>query len=82
MAFQNFGVIFVNKKQTSKKGAEYFSGKTEGSEEFDLMAFIKESKSGVKYLSVVKVTKDDDYQPKAASTEGTNGGVNPSDLPF
>jgi hypothetical protein len=85
MAFKNIAVIFIGKKLTSKNGKTYFSGKTEGSEDFDIMAFLNESKDGrTKYLSVTQVTKDKNYKSRQTnkSEEFSDEQVDPDDLPF
>lgn len=60
---RNVGVIFLSKKLTSKGGNEYYSGKPEGSEGFNLMGFLKESQSGTKYMSLV-ATDDEEQKPE------------------
>lgn len=60
---RNVGVIFLSKKLTSKGGNEYYSGKLEGSEGFNLMGFLKESQSGTKYMSLV-ATDDEEQKPE------------------
>lgn len=52
---QQIGVIFFSKRLKTKKGNEYYSGRLEGSQGFNLMAFVKTAKSGTKYLSLVEV---------------------------
>lgn len=65
---RNVGVIFLSKKLTSKGGNEYYSGKLEGSEEFNLMGFLKESQSGTKYMSLV-ATDDEEQKPEVEVKE-------------
>lgn len=61
---RNVGVIFLSKKLTSKGGNEYYSGKLEGSEGFNLMGFLKESQSGTKYMSLVATDDEESNQPE------------------
>lgn len=93
---RNIGVIFLSKKLTSKSGNEYYSGKLEGAEEFNLMGFLKESASGTKYMSLV-ATDEEENKSKAESGEAavkpkpvkqgnlldnTETIIDPDDLPF
>lgn len=91
---KNIGVIFTSKKLTSKNGKEYFSGKLEGSEGFNLMAFVGESAKGVKYLSLVEVedvqVKENKEEAKVvtqkpvikSNKDNTEKIIDPDDLPF
>ena len=65
---RNIGVVFLSKKLTSKSGNEYFSGKLEGAEGFNLMGFLKESASGTKYMSLV-ATDDEEQKPEVEVKE-------------
>lgn len=94
---KTIGAVFLTKKLTTKAGHEYYSGKTEGSEEFNMMAFVKESKAGNKYLSLVRTDLDDEGQGakrEAKTTENpiqrelpkeadnSESIIDPNDLPF
>ena len=95
---KTIGVIFLSKELTSKSGNKYFSGKMEGSEEFNLMGFIKESKSGTKYMSLVRTDLDESGEVVEKTTsdkpmfnqkpqekkvvDNTETIIDPSDLPF
>lgn len=61
---RNVGVIFLSKRLTSKGGNEYYSGKLEGSEGFNLMGFLKESQSGTKYMSLVATDDEESNKPE------------------
>lgn len=58
------GVLFTSKKLTTKSGKDYFSGRTDDAPEgtFNLMGFLRVSKSGTKYISIVRT---DSGAPKA-----------------
>lgn len=94
---KQIGVIFLSKKLTTKKGHAYYSGKTEGAEGFNLMAFVRESKTGSKYLSLVtfddeptKQEKQPEVQVKTQTAkdpqmnimDNTESIIDPDDLPF
>lgn len=64
---KTIGVIFLGSKRTTPKGNEYYTGKLDGSEEFDLIAWVNTSKSGKQYLLI----KQREIQKK--EEEETNG---------
>lgn len=76
MGLENVAVLFVDKANETRKGAKYYSGKSEGSEEFDLMAFVRQSKTGKKYLSIVRKVVD----PKGEASGNDQGEVDFGDL--
>lgn len=51
------GVLFTEKKLTTKAGHDYFSGRTDDAPEgtFNLMGFTRVSKGGKKYISIVRI---------------------------
>lgn len=98
MAFKKLGVIFTNKALETKNGQKYYSGKLEGTDEFNIMAFVNTSKNGTKYLSLVEVTQDNNYSGGQQSQPSQNNQydrknrrsqqnqqqdeIDPDDLPF
>lgn len=66
----DIGAIFTSKKLKSKKGTEYFSGKSEGSKTFDLMGFPRVSANGVEYISIVRVERDEEAPKTEKKAEG------------
>lgn len=65
MAYKKLGVIFLTKLQKTEDGKEYYSGKSEGQNEFDVKAFVNTSKTGTKYLSVIKFDQSEDRSGNA-----------------
>lgn len=94
---QQIGVIFFSKRLKTKKGNEYYSGRLEGSQGFNLMAFVKTSKGGKKYLSLVEVedrqgdkqeeleeeqTKEAPVRVETKVKSNKETIIDPDDLPF
>lgn len=95
---QQIGVIFFSKRLKTKKGNEYYSGRLEGSQGFNLMAFVKTAKSGTKYLSLVEVedrqmgNKQEEIEERSTETNpirvetkvksNEEQIIDPDDLPF
>lgn len=86
---EKIGVIFLGTPRMTPKGNKYYVGKTEGSEEFDLTAWVNVSRSGNEYLTIKKkeIVKKEEQEPSVAGiiqaqTALDNETVEPSDLPF
>lgn len=88
MAEQVLGVLFLNKRVTPS-GKEYYSGKTEGQDEFNLIAWINTSKAGKQYLTLkIRETETSEELKKSVEKLETDRkaevdtNVDSNDLPF
>lgn len=74
----NSGVLFKNNKKNGQKHPDYTGEMMVGGEEFRLSAWIKEGKSGVKFMSLAVSPKDESGEKKRESKAVDDD----SDVPF
>ena len=75
----NRGALFRNAKEGNDKRPDYRGPLNVNGEEFEMAAWLRESKNGKKFLSISVQPKRDRQE---APQQGSNNGGFDSDIPF
>jgi uncharacterized protein (DUF736 family) len=74
----NRGALFKNDKKETDRHPDYRGSLNVNGTDFWISAWLKESKNGVKYMSLSVTAKDDAYTPPAPATSTPDS----DDVPF
>ena len=79
----NRGVLFKNDKGDNPKRPDYTGNLDVGGREYELAAWIQESKKGLKYMALkVQLPEGESDIPVPAATTGASNAGSDDEIPF